>query len=53
MCNINIRNETGDIIETIVIKTTPMQFIIYRGRLLEKMTGTGWDYIERVYLEVN
>ena len=51
--NINIRNETGDIIETIELKATPAKFIIYRGRLLEKMTGTGWDYIERVYLEVN
>ena len=50
--NINIRNETGDIIETIELKTKPTKFIIYRGRLLEKMTGTGLDYIERMYLEL-
>lgn len=46
--------ETKEIIESIRIRTTPMRFIIYRGRLLERrmIEHDIHYYVEHSYIEI-
>lgn len=51
---VKLINDNDEVLETLKLKTCCLQFLIYRGRLLELVDNevNGVCYIERSYLEV-
>lgn len=49
-----IMEETGEVLETVEIRTDPPRFIIYRGQLLERrvICKEKHCYVQRSYLEL-
>lgn len=55
MTKIKLKNQSGELLETMKIKSTPTRFILIRGRLFEWDTvqPDEYEYTERPYLEIN